>query len=57
MIWFACPKCHKVHGRPENAIGAMVFAALLGVASGIPLMRLRQSSLPKRAEQREEHCA
>src|SRR4051794_30074890 len=25
MIWFACPKCAKVHGRPENAIGAMIF--------------------------------
>jgi hypothetical protein len=25
MIWFACPKCGKVHGRQENASGAMVF--------------------------------
>ena len=25
MIWFACPKCSKVLGRPENAAGAMVF--------------------------------
>jgi hypothetical protein len=25
MIWFACPQCGKVHGRPENAVGAMVF--------------------------------
>src|SRR5688572_21149099 len=25
MIWFACSKCAKVHGRAENAIGAMIF--------------------------------
>jgi hypothetical protein len=25
VIWFACSKCRKVHGRPENAAGAMVF--------------------------------
>ncbi|MCI0684171.1 MAG: hypothetical protein L0Y71_18840 [Gemmataceae bacterium] len=25
MIWFACPKCRKVHGRPDNAGGAMIF--------------------------------
>ncbi len=25
MIWFACSKCKKVHGRPDNAGGAMVF--------------------------------
>jgi len=25
MIWFACKQCGKVHGRPENSIGAMVF--------------------------------
>lgn len=25
MIWFACSKCGKVQGRPENAVGAMVF--------------------------------
>ncbi len=25
MIWFACGKCGKVLGRPDNAVGAMVF--------------------------------
>jgi hypothetical protein len=25
MIWFACSKCQKVHGRPDNAGGAMIF--------------------------------
>lgn len=25
MIWFSCPKCQKVHGRPDNACGAMIF--------------------------------
>jgi len=25
MIWFACSKCSKVHGRPESSAGAMVF--------------------------------
>jgi Predicted integral membrane protein (DUF2269) len=40
-----------------TAIGAMVFAALLGVASGILLMRLRQSSQPERGKQQEEHSA
>jgi len=40
-----------------SAIGAMVFAALLGVASGIPLMRLRHASTSKRTEQHEEHSA
>ncbi len=25
MIWFACGKCGKVHGRPENSIGSLVF--------------------------------
>jgi hypothetical protein len=25
MIWFACKKCSKVHGRPENSSGAMIF--------------------------------
>lgn len=25
MIWFACKKCSKVHGRPESSAGAMIF--------------------------------
>jgi hypothetical protein len=25
MIWFACSKCGKVHGRAENAVGSMIF--------------------------------
>ncbi len=25
MIWFTCKKCAKVHGRPENSIGSMIF--------------------------------
>jgi hypothetical protein len=25
MIWFACKQCNKVHGRPENTAGALVF--------------------------------
>jgi hypothetical protein len=25
MIWFACKQCGRVHGRPENSIGAMIF--------------------------------
>src|SRR5262245_31212606 len=25
MIWFACKQCGKVHGRPENSVGTMVF--------------------------------
>jgi len=38
-----------------TAIGAMVFAALLGVAFGIPLMRVRHASASERGEQHEEH--
>lgn len=25
MIWFACKKCGKVHGRSDNSIGALIF--------------------------------
>jgi hypothetical protein len=25
MIWFACAQCGKRHGRPENAIGSVLF--------------------------------
>jgi hypothetical protein len=25
MIWFACKQCGKVHGRPETAVGALIF--------------------------------
>src|SRR5581483_570341 len=25
MIWYACKKCGKRHGRPENAAGTLVF--------------------------------
>jgi hypothetical protein len=25
MIWFACRQCGKIHGRPENAVGTVVF--------------------------------
>jgi hypothetical protein len=25
VIWFTCKKCSKVHGRPENSIGSMIF--------------------------------
>ena len=25
MIWFACPKCSKTHGRPQETSGVMVF--------------------------------
>ncbi|MCI0641149.1 MAG: hypothetical protein L0Y72_30815 [Gemmataceae bacterium] len=25
MIWFHCKQCGKVHGRPENSIGATIF--------------------------------
>lgn len=27
MIWFACGKCAKVHGRSENAAGSMIFCS------------------------------
>jgi hypothetical protein len=25
MIWFNCKQCNKVHGRPETAVGTLVF--------------------------------
>ena len=25
MIWFACKKCGKTHGRPETSVGTMIF--------------------------------
>jgi hypothetical protein len=25
MIWFACGQCGKLHGRPESAVGSLVF--------------------------------
>jgi hypothetical protein len=25
MIWFACRQCGKLHGRPESAIGSLIF--------------------------------
>ena len=25
MIWFACPKCNRTHGRPQETSGVMVF--------------------------------
>ncbi len=25
MIWFACKQCGKVHGRPDNSIGSLIF--------------------------------
>lgn len=25
MIWFTCKQCGKVHGRPENTVGTLVF--------------------------------
>jgi hypothetical protein len=25
MIWFTCKQCGKTHGRPETALGAMIF--------------------------------
>jgi predicted integral membrane protein DUF2269 len=40
-----------------SAVGAMLFAALLGVASGIPLMHARHSSSSMRGEQHEEHIS
>ncbi|MCS7045159.1 MAG: hypothetical protein NZO58_02260 [Gemmataceae bacterium] len=27
MIWFSCPVCQKVHGRPENSAGSMIFCS------------------------------
>ncbi len=27
MIWFACKQCGKVHGRPENSSGTLIFCA------------------------------
>jgi hypothetical protein len=40
-----------------SAIGAMVVAALLGVASGIPLLRVQHGYASQHDEQHEEHSA
>ena len=36
MIWFACKKCNKKHGRADNLAGTMVFCDQCGQGNTVP---------------------